>query len=171
MSLTINELVLHEAVLDESELENLSSSFQTTKDTRQLVKRFQAKATVTPLLSKPETLPADLCVVLNDQYPEMVTADPIRDCELLKKYQTKKNRYPFHRQYRPLRIGSTQEIPKQTGAIEAVGAMMAGVSMFYWAILLFDVSANFQISFIGMRLIPMSFWKQRRQQHKAWIKR
>ena len=114
MSLTINELVLHEAVLDESELENLSSSFQTTKDTRQLVNRFQAKATVTPLLSKPETLPADLCVVLNDQYPEMVTADPIRDCELLKKYQTKKNRYPFHRQYRPLRIGSTQEIPKQT---------------------------------------------------------
>lgn len=129
MSITISEITMHEGVLQASDREILSKRF--SKDTTTL-KRIRSNfdtAATKRLLCKNVYLDASLCGLLNQRYPELVSADPIADCKLLNKFKRTKNRYPFHRPYPPLRIGVTQDLPTNSGAIEAIGAMVSGIAL------------------------------------------
>ena len=129
MSITISQITMHEGKLQASDKEVLSKRFsKDTKTLKRIRSNFDAAATK-HVLGKNVHLDASLCGLLNQRYPELVSADPIADCKLLKRFKRTKNRYPFHRPYPPLRIGVTQDLPTNSGAIEAIGAMVSGIAL------------------------------------------
>lgn len=129
MTIFISQITLEEGTLSPSFKKRLSKNGPGRDVLKNELLRHYNSTKTTSLGRKGVTVDKVWCRHLNNRYPEFVSSDPIRDCKALKYYQTHKNRYPFHVGYPPLRITPIQQVPKSSGAIESVGAMMAGLLM------------------------------------------
>ena len=126
MSVKIRNVIYTEGVIEDSAREIIAKRFSTNKNVLNGIQRdFNRNASTTTLVTN-ESLDSGICDYLNRRYPELVSSDPMQYFKLLKKFKTLRNRYPFHKPYAPLRIGSLQDIPNNSSAIESIGAMITG---------------------------------------------
>ena len=129
MAIHISEITVAEAAFDPGMKTRLSKNAKKDKNLKQVLRTAFDAAATKKILCKNIKVNDIWCAHLNRLFPEYVTANPIDDCKALKRYQLYKNRYAFHIGYPPLRITKAQDVPTNSGAVEAIGAMMAGLSM------------------------------------------